>query len=200
MKGLCVKNSFYSVVRSATKERQFNGTHFARLDWENKWENKMRLSAIVACSKNRVIGRQDQIPWHLSSDLQRFKKLTMGHTLIMGRKTHESIGRVLPGRTNIILSTQKNYRVHGALSAISLEDALEMGKDQDEVFIIGGERVYREALPFLDRIYLTLIDAIYDGDAYFPEYPSEQFHVLSEEIFSEPFLHQFQILERKRFK
>lgn len=128
----------------------------------------MHISIIAAMSENRVIGRRGVIPWDIPADRQRFKALTMGRPLIMGRKTFESIGHPLPGRTTIILTRQKEYRVEGCLIAHDLESALMMAGDADEVFICGGGEVYREALSRAERIYLTIVRGEYGGDAFFP--------------------------------
>lgn len=131
----------------------------------------MRISLIVAMSENRVIGREGQLPWRLSADLRRFKQLTMGHHLIMGRKTFESIGRVLPGRTSIVVTRQPGYRAQGVVVAPSLTDALRHAEQagDDEAFVIGGGEIYRQILPATDRIYLTLVKAMVDGDTRFDE-------------------------------
>jgi len=127
----------------------------------------MRISLIVAMSEDQVIGNQGQLPWHLSADLKRFKKLTMGHHIIMGRKTFESIGRLLPGRTSIVITRQSHYDAHGALIASDLDRALQLADDGTEVFIIGGAEIYRQAIDRVDRLYLTRVHAKIDGDTYF---------------------------------
>ena len=120
----------------------------------------MILSIIVAYDRNRVIGFQNKIPWHLSEDLRRFKKLTTDHIIIMGRKTFESIGRELPNRINRVVSRKST----------SLNDEIERAKSaaHDEVFVIGGAEIFKQALPLADRIYLTEIDAEFEGDTFFP--------------------------------
>ncbi len=128
----------------------------------------MKLSLIVAISNNGVIGYQGQLPWHLSADLQRFKRITMGHHIIMGRATYESIDRLLPGRTTVILSRQPDYMIPGALVAGDLEQACTLANGDDEVFIIGGSSVYKSALGIVDRIYLTRVLADVEGDTFFP--------------------------------
>jgi dihydrofolate reductase len=125
------------------------------------------LSLIVAMSKNQVIGRNGGLPWRLRSDLVRFKKITMGHTLIMGRKTFESIGRVLPGRRTIVISRTTNA-IDGVEIAASLEGALEMARQDSEPFVIGGGEIYRLALPLANRLYITRVEVNIDGDTYFP--------------------------------
>lgn len=163
----------------------------------------MKLSLIVAMSRNRVIGKDNALPWHLSEDLKRFRRLTTGHVVIMGRKTHESIGRLLPQRTNIVLTRRKNYQpVEGALVYGSLDDALAaLGDSRDqtsEVFIIGGAELYRQALARADRIYLTLIDRDYEGDAFFPEIPPGDFVQVEATAYNNPVPHQFIVLDRLR--
>lgn len=139
----------------------------------------MILSIIVAMSENRVIGREGKLPWNLPEDLKRFRKLTLGHPVIMGRKTHESIGRLLPGRTNIILTQQKNYQVPGARVVDSLEKALT--ELSDEVFILGGGEIYKQFLPRADRIYLTLVHTHIEGDVIFPEIDHSNFKEVGRE-------------------
>lgn len=134
----------------------------------------LRLSLLVAMAKNRVIGRNNQLPWHLSADLKHFKFLTMGQTIVMGRKTFESIGKPLPGRANIIITRQTDYEVPGATVVNSLEDALlireETSTGNSENFIIGGEKLYRQTLKLCQRIYITEIQRDFEGDVYFPEF------------------------------
>jgi dihydrofolate reductase len=125
-------------------------------------------------ASNRVIGANGGLPWHLSSDLKRFKALTMGHHIIMGRKTFESIGRLLPGRTSVVITRNPAWKFEGALVANSIERALELAANDEEVFVIGGEAVFREALPAADRIYLTQIERAFDGDVRFPEWTPAQ--------------------------
>ncbi len=127
----------------------------------------MTVSLIVAISQNGVIGANNKLPWSLPADLKRFKELTMGHPILMGRKTFESIGKPLPGRTNIVITRQKEFACCGAVTAPSLEKALEMCADASEVFVIGGAEIFRQALPPAGKIYLTLIHQDFDGDARF---------------------------------
>lgn len=130
----------------------------------------MRLSLIVAMATNRVIGRDGDLPWHLSADLRRFKKITMGHHLIMGRKTYESIGRPLPGRTSIVITRQPNYEADEVLVAHDFPAAIEMATSDDEIFVVGGAEIYRIAIHSVDRIYFTSVHADVRGDVLFPEY------------------------------
>jgi dihydrofolate reductase len=128
------------------------------------------VSLVVALARNRVIGAGNRLPWRLPEDLRRFKRLTMGAPVILGRKTHESIGRALPGRRNIVVTRRPDARWEGCEVAGSLEAALALAGDAPEVFVIGGAELYRLALPRADRLYLTLIDADYDGDTFFPDF------------------------------
>ena len=127
------------------------------------------LSLIVAMGKNRVIGANGAIPWRLPNELQLFKRITMGHHIIMGRKTWESIGRLLPGRTTVIVTRQQNYAVPGAIIAHTLTDAIGRCANDTEIFVVGGGELYREALPKADRLYLTIVDAAPAGDTRMPE-------------------------------
>lgn len=130
------------------------------------------ISIIVATAENGVIGKDNQLLWKLSADLKQFKNLTTGHSVIMGRKTFESIGRPLPNRTNIVISRQQDFVLpEGVLKASSLENAIELAKTHEgseEIFIIGGGNVYEQALKITDKIYLTEVDANIEGDAFFP--------------------------------
>ena len=127
------------------------------------------IAMIVAASENDVIGNDGDMPWQLSADLKRFKKLTMGHTIIMGRKTYDSIGRLLPGRTTVILTRQTDYSVEGAIVVHSLENALAAAKDDTTQFIVGGSEIYRLALPMVSVLHLTRVHASIEGDTRLPE-------------------------------
>ncbi|WP_295623610.1 dihydrofolate reductase [uncultured Nitrosomonas sp.] len=133
-----------------------------------------RLSILVAMAKNRVIGRNNQLPWHLPADLKHFKFLTMGQIIVMGRKTYESIGRSLPGRENIIITRQLGYEIPGATVVNSLQDALLICEESStisrESFIIGGENLYRQTLGICQRMYITEIQSDFEGDIFFPEF------------------------------
>lgn len=130
----------------------------------------MKISLIVAMASNRVIGLNNQMPWHLSADLKKFKKITMGSPILMGRKTYESIGRPLPGRTNIILSRNLKYQQDGCLVFNDLKTALKKSCERaEEVFVIGGSDLYEAMLPVADAIYLTVIHKEFLGDAFFPD-------------------------------
>jgi dihydrofolate reductase len=130
------------------------------------------ISVIAAIGRNRELGRGNQLLWHIRDDLKRFKSLTIGHPVIMGRITYESMGKPLPGRVNIVITRDKNLAYEGTVTVHSFEEALEeAGKlDQDEIFIIGGSQIYRQALPHTDKLYLTLIDDEKKADSFFPAY------------------------------
>ncbi|OUS39105.1 dihydrofolate reductase ['Osedax' symbiont bacterium Rs2_46_30_T18] len=134
----------------------------------------MKLAMIVAQSKNRVIGRDNDLPWNLPNDLQYFKRVTMGRPVIMGRNTHESIGRSLPGRTNIVITSNVEYSAEGVKIVHSLEQAVELAQGVclidgvDEAMIIGGAQIYQQALSMADTLYITEVDAEIEGDAFFP--------------------------------
>ena len=140
-----------------------------------------RLSLIVAMGKNRVIGANGANPWRLPNELQLFKRVTMGHHIIMGRKTWESIGRVLPGRTTVIVTRQTNYAVPGAVIVNSLAAAITQCADDEEIFVIGGGELYREALPRADRLYVTIVDAAPEGDTHMPEFNAADWREISSE-------------------
>jgi dihydrofolate reductase len=149
----------------------------------------MKLSLIVATAHNNVIGRNNELPWHLPQDLKYFKAVTLGKPIIMGRKTFESIGKPLPGRTNIVVTRQKNWNFSGVLVAKNIQEALEIGQAfrneqnnlAEEIMVIGGAEIYRHSLDIADRVYLTQIDAKIDGaDAYFPDLSTSQWKLISE--------------------
>ncbi len=131
--------------------------------------------------RNRLIGNQNQLPWHLPADLAHFKQVTMGKPVIMGRNTYESIGRPLPGRTNIVLTRSADFQAQGVLTANTLERALEMVAGEAEVMIIGGSSIYELVLPRADRLYMTYIENAYEGDAWFPEFDLAQWRVCASE-------------------
>lgn len=140
-----------------------------------------KLSVIVAIAKNGVIGVNNTLPWHLPEDLKRFKALTMGHHIVMGRKTYDSLGRLLPGRTTVIVTRNHDYRVEGALIAHSLPEALAMCENDDEVFLIGGAELYQAGLALADKLYITEIDLEVQGDAHFPQIPYAEFQETARE-------------------
>jgi len=130
----------------------------------------MKLAIIAAVSRNRVIGLDNKLPWRLSEDLKRFRALTTGHHIIMGRKTFESLGRLLPDRTTVIVTRNPEYHVPGALIAHSLEEAMRLCSADEIAYLIGGAELYREGLPIADQLFITEIDADFAGDAFFPAY------------------------------
>ena len=141
----------------------------------------MLVSIIAAMDRNRLIGRENQLPWHLPADLAHFKQVTMGKPIIMGRKTYESIGRALPGRTNIVLTRSSDFNAEGVLTANTLEQALNHVSAEDEVMIIGGSTIYELTLPRADRLYLTYVEDSFEGDAWFPDFDLEQWHIVASE-------------------
>ena len=127
-----------------------------------------KISIIVAMSKNNVIGAKNALPWHISEDLKRFKSLTMGRPIIMGRKTFDSIGRPLPGRKNIVITRNTDLKIKGVDVVSSLDNVFSLIKDEEQVFVIGGEEIYRIFLDHATHLYVTEIDSVLEGDAYFP--------------------------------
>lgn len=156
---------------------------------------------MVAMARNRVIGRDGGLPWHLPEDLRRFKALTLGHPLVMGRRTYESIGRPLPGRRSLVLSRRPDYAPAGVEVVPSLQEALQRLAESEEVFVIGGAEVYALALPRADRVWLTLVEADVDGDVLFPPLPSDLWRLTSEELHGADERHRwamrFQLWERQ---
>ena len=128
----------------------------------------MRLSLIVAMAENRAIGVDNRLPWHLPADLRHFRALTMGHPIIMGRRTFDSIGRVLPGRRNIVVTRNRDYAKDGVEIVHSLDEALDRCREEGEAFMIGGAHLYETAIHHADRIYLTQVHATVQGDVFFP--------------------------------
>lgn len=162
----------------------------------------MRLSIIAAMSANRVIGSNNDLPWRLPADWKRFKSLTMGHHLIMGRKTFESIGQPLPGRTTIVITRQTGFApAGGVLVAHSIDQALQMVTGDNEVFVAGGAQIYQQMLPRADRLYLTSIHAEFEGDTDFPEFEESDWQLISEENQEpdekNPYSYSFLVYERK---
>jgi len=161
----------------------------------------VKVTLVVAVSSNWVIGQNNKLLWHLPNDLRHFKNITTGGTIIMGRKTFESIGKPLPNRVTIVISTQKDFDAKGAIVVNSLELALEKCKHKDEVFIVGGGEIYKVALPIAQQIYLTQVQQSFDGDTYFPEIDFSQWVVTKSESFDvddkHPFAYKFITLIRK---
>lgn len=146
----------------------------------------MIISLIAAMAENRVIGFRNSIPWRISSDQRRFRSITMGHTILLGRVTFEIIGRSLPGRKNIVLTRQKQYRAPGAVVVHSLQEAFAACKGEEELFVSGGGMVFEETIGLAGRIYLSIIHRDYEGDSFFPEIPGSFEEVGREEIKETP--------------
>ncbi len=165
----------------------------------------MKVSAIAAIGRRRELGKDNRLLWHLPQDLKRFREITTGHPVVMGRKTFDSIfamiGKPLPGRTNIVITRDEAWAHEGAVRASSIEEALAAGRRAPgggEVFIIGGASIYEQALPLTDTLYLTLIDEAEDADAFFPPYESDFTRVLLDEPHQEGGIsYRFVTLERQ---
>ena len=163
----------------------------------------MILSIIAALDERRGIGIDNRIPWHLPGDLSRFKKLTMGHHLILGRKTYQSIGKPLPGRKMIVLSRDLEFKLERSRVAASFQDGLKIAHDagESEAFVIGGAEIYQLALPIADRMYLTQVHTTSQADVYFPEFDPENWLKICEQEFpgdqANPLGHTFTYLIRK---
>ena len=142
-----------------------------------------KLALIVAASENNVIGINDDLPWRLSADLKRFKSLTMGHAIVMGRKTFYSIGRLLPGRQTVIITRNPDFKFDGAVVVHSIEDALSACCDQEIAFLTGGAEIYRLGMPLVDEIYLTRVHTEIEGDTFLPEVDWDQFELVTTEAF-----------------
>ena len=161
----------------------------------------MIISLIAAMDKHRAIGIENRLPWHLPADLQHFKKTTMGKPVIMGRNTYESIGRPLPGRLNIVVTRNTDYQAPGCTLANSFDDAIAKAEGHEEIMIMGGASFYEHSLPYAHRLYLTFVDTQVEGDAFFPEWNTEQWQEVERESHQadekNPFNYEFVTLERK---
>jgi dihydrofolate reductase len=159
-----------------------------------------RICLIAALAANRVIGRNNALPWRLPADLKRFKALTLGHPLLMGRKTHESIGRPLPGRRNLVISRNRGYGAAGCEVVHSLDEAVAACGADREIFVIGGAELYRESLPRAHYLEFTEIHAEFEGDAWFPDFSAAEWRETGREIHREeagvPFRYDFVRYER----
>ncbi len=152
---------------------------------EGKAQALPRICLIAALAANRVIGKNNALPWRLSADLKRFKALTLGHPVVMGRKTYESIGKPLPGRRNLVVSRNRGFSAPGCEVVASLEDALAACRGVDEIFVIGGAELYRQALARAHSLEFTEIQADFDGDAWFPEIAQEDWREVARETHAE---------------
>ena len=163
----------------------------------------MTVSLIVAVSSNGIIGRDGDLRWHLPADLKHFKRSTMGHHLIIGRRTWEEVGKPLPGRTMVVVTRSRRFFPEGVLVVRSVEQALELAAEDDQPFIGGGSQIYRIALArdLVDRIYLTRIHAEVEGDTFFPDFDLDEWELISEEHFEadekNEYPYSFLVYERK---
>jgi dihydrofolate reductase len=161
------------------------------------------ISLIWAMDETRAIGKDNQLPWHLPEDLKFFKRTTMGHPIVMGRKTHESIGRILPGRENIIITRNRDFVCEGCTVLYSVKDLIDYSrKTSEEIFVIGGAEIFKEVFPVTDRLYLTMIHETFAGDTFFPEYDQNEWELESREIGildeKNPYNYEFLIYKRKK--
>jgi len=154
------------------------------------------ISIIAAVSKNNVIGKNGKIPWKIPGEQKRFKELTTGKTIIMGRKSFEEIGKPLPNRNIIIVSRTKNYSFENCITVDSLSKAFEISKDEEEVFIAGGAQLYEATLPYADYLYLTIIDKFFDGDVYFPNFNRDDYIIEYEERIEYPIPYTYYTFKR----
>lgn len=167
----------------------------------------MKISLIVAMSQNRVIGRQNQMPWHLPDELKYFKRVTMGKPVLMGRNTFESIGKPLPGRPNIVITRNPDYEADGISVVASVEDALDLAESLTEhdanmeAMVIGGAQIFAATLPVADRLYLTEVHAVIDGDVFFPEFQRERWRIVARDEHAadekNPYAYSVLVLERR---
>lgn len=160
------------------------------------------ISHIFAMDQNRVIGKDNRLPWHLPADLAYFKKVTMGHAIMMGRKTFESIGRPLPGRENVVVTRNRSFRAEGCTVLHSLEEVRQFAANRDdEVFVIGGAELFQATLPVADRLYITKIEASFPGDTFYPAFDESKWQLVSytKGIKDEknPYDYAFMVYERK---
>lgn len=149
------------------------------------------ITLIAAAAENNALGKDNQLVWHLPNDFKRFKQITSGHYIIMGRKTFESFPKPLPNRTHIIITRQKNYQYEGCLVANSIEKAVELAPKDEEIFIIGGAEIYNQSIDFADKIELTRVHSSFDADAFFPEINPNQWNLIFEEHHQKDEKHNF---------
>ena len=162
----------------------------------------MIISLIVAMDENRVIGYKNKLPWNLPSELNYFRETTKGKPVIMGRKTHESIGRPMPERLNIIITRDKNYKTDNCIVVNSREDAVKAAKGSNEIMVIGGAEIYKLFLPIADRLYVTKVHGAFKGDTYFPEFNENEWIKSREKFFEKDnenkYSYTIMVLERKK--
>ena len=161
-------------------------------------EEQPRISVIAAVADNGAIGKDNKLLWHIPEDFKWFKEKTLGHPVIMGRKTFESIGKPLPNRLNIVVSSQPSYHQLGTTTASSLEEALQLAKSQDngEIFIIGGYSLFKEGLALAHRLYITQIHANFDADVFFPDYSQFNKEIFRKDSSNDTYSYTFLILEK----
>lgn len=162
------------------------------------------ISFVVAMDQNRVIGKENQLPWHLPADLKYFKKVTTGHTIVMGRKTFESIGRPLPNRRNVVLTRDEQYEAEGCEVVNTIEEVLSIARKEEECFVIGGTEVFMLFWDHVDRLYVTYIDESFEGDTFFPEIDRAEWEIVGVEegVVDEKnrYRHEFRTYERRETK
>lgn len=164
--------------------------------------NFITIAAVVAMAENRVIGNKNQLPWRLPADLKHFKTITMGHPIIMGRKTYASIGKALPGRTNIVITRDAQFAAPGCKVATSIDEAIQYAEQEKTqiIYIIGGAEIYNQSFAKLARIYLTIVHHEFAGDVYFPELKPDEWQVVEREDFAadelNPYPYSFLTLDR----
>ena len=157
----------------------------------------MEIIIIAAMAANRVIGHKNEIPWHIPGEQKRFRETTWGHSLIMGRNTHESIGKALPGRRNIVVTGNRQYRSPGCIIVHSLQEAYDACQGEERVFNIGGEQLYRQGLDQADKLILTVLSEEKTGDAFFPYFPESDFELMAEETVTGPISYDILTYQRK---
>lgn len=160
--------------------------------------NTPRISMIVAVDEERAIGKDNRLLWNIPEDLKRFKELTTGHTVIMGENTYHSIGRPLPNRTNIVVTLNQSLTLPGCFVVFSIDEAFQVAKEKEneEVFVIGGASIYKQCLPLVERLYLTLVEGKHEADTFFPDYAEFQKVVSEEKGENEQYRYAYYILER----
>lgn len=165
---------------------------------ENDSMKKPIISIIAAIAENRAIGKDNKLLWHIPEDLKRFKKKTLGHPVVMGRTTFESIGKPLPDRINIIVTRDLNYRMEGCIICHSIEEALKTAeeKDKQEIFIIGGGQIYRQGIKYADKLYLTIVKGNFEADTFFPDYSEFKKKIFKKKGMYNQYRYTFLELER----
>ena len=161
----------------------------------------MRLSIVVAMDDNHLIGKGNRLPWHLPADLAFFKKITTGHSILMGRKTYDSIGKTLPNRRNIVITRNTDVSIPGCEVVDSIEKALSITKDEEEIMVIGGANLFEQLLPEVNKLYITRIEGEFEGETYFPHYDENDWLEVSRESHqpdeTNKYAYQFSIMDRK---